>query len=145
MSEHSDTSSMTLLFQDSVGGLEVEDQHCPGSFLPLPRAEGAEIVVNIGDYLQRWSNGKLRSAVHRVVLPQAYLKSTKGRVEDRYSFVYFGKPNRDAKVAAMPEFVDQDHSSKYDNITAWEYVQNKHKHLYAKETQAISSLDEKAF
>lgn len=142
VSEHSDTSVLTLLFQDSIGGLEVEEQHCPGSFVPLPRAERAEIIVNIGDFLQRWSNGKLRSAVHRVVLPQTYLESTKGRIEDRYSIVYFGKPNRDAIVGAMPEFVDQDHSSKYDNVTAWEYIQDKYKYIFAKETQAPSSLQE---
>jgi isopenicillin N synthase-like dioxygenase len=57
MPAHSDWSSITLLFQDECGGLEVEDPHRPGEFMPVTPIEGA-CVVNVGDLLMRWSNGK---------------------------------------------------------------------------------------
>ena len=58
MPAHSDWGSITMLFQDDCGGLEVENQHKPGEFikaLPLKNA----IVMNIGDLLMRWSNGMM--------------------------------------------------------------------------------------
>lgn len=57
MPAHSDWSSITLLFQDDCGGLEIEDPHSPGSFVPATPLEGA-CIVNVGDLLMRWSNGK---------------------------------------------------------------------------------------
>lgn len=56
MPAHSDWSSVTLLFQDECGGLEVEDPRRPGRFVPVAPVEGA-CVVNVGDLLMRWSNG----------------------------------------------------------------------------------------
>lgn len=53
---HTDWSSITLLFQDDCGGLEVEDVNRPGSFVPGTPITNA-IVMNVGDLLQRWSNG----------------------------------------------------------------------------------------
>ena len=60
MPAHSDWGSITMLFQDDCGGLEVENQHKSGEFikaLPLKNA----IVMNIGDLLMRWSNGTHRN------------------------------------------------------------------------------------
>jgi isopenicillin N synthase-like dioxygenase len=56
MPAHSDWSSMTMLFQDDCGGLEVEDPNVPGKFVEAKPVEGA-IVMNIGDLMQHWSNG----------------------------------------------------------------------------------------
>jgi isopenicillin N synthase-like dioxygenase len=53
---HSDWTSITLLFQDDCGGLEVEDVNRPGSFVPATPMKNS-IVMNVGDLLQRWSNG----------------------------------------------------------------------------------------
>lgn len=53
---HTDWSSITLLFQDDCGGLEVEDVSKPGTFIPAEPIKNA-IVVNAGDVLQMWSNG----------------------------------------------------------------------------------------
>ena len=53
---HTDWSSITLLFQDDCGGLEVEDVAHPGTFVPATPIKNA-IVMNVGDLLQRWSNG----------------------------------------------------------------------------------------
>lgn len=57
MPAHSDWGSITMLFQDDCGGLQVEDPNTPGSFVnatPMRRA----LVMNVGDLLMRWSNGE---------------------------------------------------------------------------------------
>jgi isopenicillin N synthase-like dioxygenase len=56
MPAHSDWGSITMLFQDDCGGLEVENKHAPGEFVKVTPLKNA-IVMNIGDLLMRWSNG----------------------------------------------------------------------------------------
>jgi isopenicillin N synthase-like dioxygenase len=46
-----------MLFQDDCGGLEIEDPKTPGKFIPAEPVPGA-MVLNVGDLLMRWSNGK---------------------------------------------------------------------------------------
>jgi isopenicillin N synthase-like dioxygenase len=58
MPAHTDWSSMTMLFQDDCGGLEIEDHSMPGKFLAAKPMEGA-LVMNVGDLLMRWSNGNI--------------------------------------------------------------------------------------
>ena len=58
---HSDWSSITLLFQDDCGGLEVEDISRPGTFVPALPVKNS-IIMNVGDLLMRWSNGMSTSA-----------------------------------------------------------------------------------
>lgn len=61
LSPHTDFDSLTLLFQDECGGLEVQKVGRKGEFFPVQPVEGA-LVLNIGDVLMRWSNGQyLRS------------------------------------------------------------------------------------
>jgi isopenicillin N synthase-like dioxygenase len=57
MPAHSDWGSITLLFQDDCGGLEVENRNAPGTFIEAHPLKDA-IVMNVGDLLMRWSNGK---------------------------------------------------------------------------------------
>jgi isopenicillin N synthase-like dioxygenase len=64
--EHSDYGSITLLFQDSRGGLQVKSPN--GTFVDATPIEGT-CVVNAGDLLARWSNDTIKSTVHRVVEP----------------------------------------------------------------------------
>lgn len=54
---HSDWPSITLLFQDDCGGLQVEDPNNKGTFIDAPPLKDA-IVMNVGDLMMRWSNGK---------------------------------------------------------------------------------------
>lgn len=58
MPAHCDWSSITMLFQDDCGGLEVEDPKNPDNFIPATPVKNA-IVMNVGDLLQMWSNGEL--------------------------------------------------------------------------------------
>lgn len=57
MPAHSDWSTITLLFQDDCGGLEIEDPNQPGKFVPATPMKNA-CVMNVGDLLMRWSNGE---------------------------------------------------------------------------------------
>lgn len=70
---HSDYGSLTLLFQDNVGGLEVQDPST-GEFVSAPPIKDT-IVINVGDLLARWSNDTLRSTLHRVVAPKGMAKT----------------------------------------------------------------------
>jgi len=64
--EHSDYGSITLLFQDSRGGLQVKSPN--GHFVDATPIEGT-VVVNAGDLLARWANDSIKSTIHRVVEP----------------------------------------------------------------------------
>jgi isopenicillin N synthase-like dioxygenase len=126
ISEHTDFGTFTLLFQDSVGGLEIEDQDHYGNFLPIQSDDITEMIVNIGDCLQRWTNDMLRSANHRVTLPPTIRQGDSEIVNHRYSIAYFGKPNREAPVRTMSEFVRSGTKPKYaQEMTMWEYNQVK--------------------
>ena len=58
MDAHSDWGSITMLFQDDCGGLQIENPHQKGVFVDAPPLKDA-IVMNIGDLMMRWSNGQL--------------------------------------------------------------------------------------
>jgi len=59
MPAHTDWSTMTMLFQDDCGGLQVEDPKRPGDFIDVAPIPGT-LVMNVGDLLMRWSNGTSR-------------------------------------------------------------------------------------
>jgi isopenicillin N synthase-like dioxygenase len=67
MPAHSDWGSITLLFQDACGGLQVEapGEEAAGRFVDAVPVEGA-LIVNVGDLLMRWSNGMYGGARARV-------------------------------------------------------------------------------
>lgn len=65
--EHVDFTALTIVRADSAsGGLEVE--LCDGSWSAVPKLPGA-LVVNAGDLLHRWTNGRWKAALHRVACP----------------------------------------------------------------------------
>lgn len=124
--EHSDFGTLTLLLQDSVGGLQVEDQRELGSFIPVESEDVHEVIINVGDCLQRWTNKNLRSANHRVSLPEGKGAHTDEMLAPRYSVAYFGKPDRDVLVDTLVEFERPGIKSEYnDGLTALEYNQLK--------------------
>jgi isopenicillin N synthase-like dioxygenase len=96
---HSDYGSITLLFQDSVGGLEVQSPQ--GTWVRATPIPGS-IVVNAGDLLNRWSNGTIKSTKHRVVQPPAKEGDESDMYPERYSIAYFCNPNFDRVIEALP-------------------------------------------
>ncbi|KIM46332.1 hypothetical protein M413DRAFT_441416 [Hebeloma cylindrosporum] len=115
---HSDYGTLTLLFQDAVGGLEVQNPHS-GEFVPaIPIPD--TIVVNVGDLLARWSNDVLRSTLHRVVAPTAQTISDTARLTPvRQSIAFFCNPNFSAEVSCLPNCGD---IPKYPPVNAGDYI-----------------------
>ena len=132
LSEHTDLGSLTLLFQDSIGGLEVEDQNHDGSFLPLECASRSEMIVNIADSLSRWTNDTLRSANHRVTIPRNMKDQDipDGTVPERLSIGFFGKADPDVSLRPLAEFAPET-STRYDeDITAQKYYHRMQEKTY---------------
>ena len=81
---HTDYGLTTFLFQDSVGGLEICDQN--GNWQDI-EPDKSVVLINSGDLLERWTNGKYRSTLHRVK------PMTHGR--DRFCLLYTSPSPRD--------------------------------------------------
>ena len=112
--EHEDINLITLLVGASAEGLEV--LHRDGTWIkakPLPH----QIVVNVGDMLQRFTNNKLRSTTHRVVNPPKELWGT-----PRYSVPFFLHPQSAMPLNCLESCVDSEHPKQYEDITAGQYL-----------------------
>ena len=128
---HTDYGVLTLLFQDGNGGLEVQDRSAPGiKFLPVSAEDQYELVVNVADTLQRWTNGALPAGLHQVTIPAAYQSVASGKLPERYSVAYFMKGNRQDTVGSLAEFVSEKNPAMYPNITAIDYHKQRHAVLY---------------
>lgn len=110
---HTDFGSITILFQDQVGGLQVENPGKPGEFLDVKPIDNT-VVVNVGDLLMRWSNDTLRSTLHRVGRPNAT-----GILPPRYSIPYFCGPDPKALIQSLPGYESE---SKYEPVYADDYI-----------------------
>ncbi|MBP5974251.1 isopenicillin N synthase family oxygenase [Brasilonema sp. CT11] len=111
--EHSDYGSITLLFQDEVGGLEVRT--ASGKWIaaaPIPDT----IVVNTGDLMERWTNHVFCSTKHRVMIPNDDTLN-----QSRYSVAFFCHPNDDTEIVCL-ESCQRDKSPIYPPILAGEYL-----------------------
>jgi len=117
---HSDYGTLALLFQDNVGGLEVENPHTK-QFQPAKPIPGT-IVVNTGDLLARWSNDILRSTLHRVVAPSTESANTDGMTPLRQSIAFFCSPDGGARISCLPNCHWPGYEAKYDPITTEEYI-----------------------
>lgn len=121
IAEHTDFGTITMLFQDSVGGLQVEDQTQEGLFRDIESAGPTEMILNIGDSLQRLTNDTFRAACHRVTYPPAIKTNDDVFIPERYSIAYFAKPNRNASLLPLREFITEATPCRYDDVTAWEW------------------------
>ncbi|WP_407900500.1 isopenicillin N synthase family dioxygenase [Scytonema sp. NUACC26] len=111
--EHSDYGSITLLFQDEVGGLEV--QTATGEWIAAQTIPGT-VIVNTGDLMARWTNHVFCSTKHRVMVPND------GRVkQSRYSVAFFCHPNDDTEIACL-ESCRKESLPIYPPIKAGEYL-----------------------
>ncbi|OCT44996.1 hypothetical protein CLCR_05967 [Cladophialophora carrionii] len=122
--EHSDYGSITLLFQDEIGGLEVKSPK--GTWVRATPIPGT-IVVNAGDLLQRWSNDIIRSTNHRVIQPPPKDAGSDDDDADalvpaRYSIAYFCNPNFDRFIEALPGTWDPAAKPKYPGINSGDYL-----------------------
>jgi isopenicillin N synthase-like dioxygenase len=110
---HTDWGSLTILYQDDRGGLQVEQKdrgwqdvpYVPGSF-----------VINLGDLMAEWTSGRWVSTMHRV-LPAPYPATTRHRI----SLAFFHQPNYDAVIEPIFDLA-QGASARSVPVTSGEWI-----------------------
>ena len=115
--EHGDINLITLLMGASASGLEVQNKQ--GDWIPVT-ALPEQLVINVGDMLQRLTNNKLRSTIHRVVNPEE-----KDWGKSRYSIPFFTHPGGNMQLNCLSECVTKNNPKSYDDITAGEYLKER--------------------
>ncbi|KAI1372928.1 Clavaminate synthase-like protein [Hypoxylon crocopeplum] len=123
MPAHSDWGTITMLFQDDCGGLQVEHPNEPGHFVDATPMKNA-MVMNVGDLLMRWSNDFMKSTLHRVTLPPVQDElQTDGRLmtRPRYSIPYFVSPDPTAVIECLSVCTDEKHPVKYEPVVQEDY------------------------
>lgn len=111
---HEDINTITLLLGAEEAGLELLDRD--GRWLPVKPKEG-ELAVNVGDMLQRLTNGVLKSTTHRVVNP-----APERRGHSRYSMPFFLHFRPDFLIEPLPGCVSADRPPQWEPITAHDYL-----------------------
>lgn len=115
--EHGDINLITLLMGASADGLQVLRRD--GQWIPIT-ALPDQIVVNVGDMLQRLTNGVLRSTIHRVVNPPREKMNT-----SRYSIPFFMHPRSEMSLAALEHCITPDNPKHEADITAGEFLNER--------------------
>jgi len=115
--EHGDINLITLLMGASADGLQVLRRD--GEWIPIT-ALPEQIIVNVGDMLDRLTNHKLKSTIHRVVNPPRELMTT-----SRFSIPFFMHPRSEMDLSCLENCVDEDHPKKYKDITAGEFLEQR--------------------
>uniref|UniRef100_A0A803NXH0 Fe2OG dioxygenase domain-containing protein n=1 Tax=Cannabis sativa TaxID=3483 RepID=A0A803NXH0_CANSA len=107
---HTDMSCVTIVYQDKIGGLQVRSKE--GKWMDISPCEGT-LLVNIGDMLQAWSNEKLRSSAHRVVLR---------RPQNRFSIAFFWCFEDDKVILAPNDVVGKENKRIYNPFVCLDYL-----------------------
>ncbi len=114
---HGDINLITLLMGASAGGLQVLKKN--GEWIEAKPEEG-NLVINVGDMLERHTNNKLRSTIHRVVNPPKEQWGT-----PRYSIPFFMHPRSEMKLDCLKACIDENHPKSYDDIAAGDFLQQR--------------------
>jgi len=114
---HEDINAITLLLGAEEAGLELLTRD--RRWIPVSPRPG-ELVINIGDMLQRLTNGKLRSTTHRVVNPAPDRAS-----KARYSMPFFLHFRSDFLIDPLKETIAAGEQPKWPPITANDYLQER--------------------
>ena len=130
---HTDHGIVTILWQDSLGGLEVIGKD--GEWMPVTPLRGS-YVINIGELMKRWSNGRFKATVHRVVHLQD---------KSRYSMPLFCNPNFRTIVDPRDLGVSEA-DAKYEPVMSGDFLLGRFKatrKLWGAEDKAVVSNDDK--
>ena len=115
---HTDYGTVTLLYQDDVGGLEVkgtDGKWHQAKYIP------DTVIINTGDLMSRWTNEKYRSTLHRVrARTQQEAKAT-----DRYSIAFFTDPDNNTPISVLPNCQSPSNPAKFKDTTAGEHIKER--------------------
>lgn len=110
---HSDWGMLTILATDGSPGLQI---HTHGVWEDVPCVPGT-FIINLGDMLERWTNGRFKSTVHRVVTKTA---------KDRYSCAFFWEPTFTTRVECLPSCCSADNPPRFPPTTSGQYLLDKY-------------------
>ena len=116
---HSDYGMVTLLLTDENPGLQIYTQQ--GEWVDVPPRPHA-FVVNLGDMLERWTNGMFRSTRHRVLT---------NADSERYSIPFFYEPSFDTQVTCLDVCCSEDNPPKWPPTTSGQHLLDKYKETHA--------------
>ena len=115
--QHEDINLITLLVGASAGGLQLQNKE--GKWLDISPEED-ELVVNVGDMLQRLTNNYLKSTTHRVINPPKELWHL-----PRLSIPFFLHPKPDMDLTCLEQCITEDRPKAYSDMTAGEYLDER--------------------
>lgn len=115
--QHEDINLITLLVGASADGLQILTKQ--GNWVPVTSLPD-QIVVNVGDMLQRLTNNKLRSTTHRVINPPREFWHT-----SRFSIPFFLHPKSSMSLTCLESCINQEHPLAYEDCTAGEYLDER--------------------
>lgn len=118
---HGDINLITLLMGASAEGLEVLRRD--GKWIAIT-ALPDQIVVNVGDMLDRLTNHKLKSTIHRVVNPPREKMGT-----SRFSIPFFMHPRAAMDLTSLENCVTSEYPKMYVNMTAGEFLDERLREL----------------
>lgn len=111
---HTDWGAVTVLAQDDAGSLQVRAKD--GTWVDVPSVPGA-FVINVGDLLQRWTNDRYVSTMHRVI-------GVPGR--SRYSVACFFDLDHDALIECLPTCTGPDDPPRHPPVLAGEHLRERY-------------------
>ncbi|GGW96542.1 isopenicillin N synthase-like dioxygenase [Salegentibacter mishustinae] len=114
---HGDINLITLLMGASTGGLQVLRKD--GEWIDAVPQED-ELVINVGDMLERHTNNKLRSTIHRVINPPKDQWD-----KPRYSIPFFMHPRSEMRLDCLEECIDEENPKQYEDITAGDFLHQR--------------------
>lgn len=115
--EHGDINLITLLMGASADGLQVLRRD--GKWIPIT-ALPDQLVVNVGDMLDRLTNNKLKSTIHRVVNPPKELMKN-----SRFSIPFFMHPRSEMNLSCLQNCVSESNPKKYSDISAGDFLNER--------------------
>jgi isopenicillin N synthase-like dioxygenase len=119
--EHGDINLITLLMGASADGLQVLRKD--GKWIPIT-ALPEQLVVNVGDMLERLTNKKLKSTIHRVVNPPREMMHT-----SRYSIPFFMHPRSEMDLTCLESCIDDNNPKQFEDTIAGEFLEERLREL----------------
>ena len=118
---HGDINLITLLMGASAEGLEV--LRLDGKWIPVT-ALPDQIIINVGDMLDRLTNHKLKSTIHRVVNPPREKMKT-----SRFSIPFFMHARPETDLTCLESCIDVNNPRRYENMTAGQFLDERLREL----------------
>jgi isopenicillin N synthase-like dioxygenase len=110
---HTDYGCLTILAQDPNGGLQV--RNAAGDWISAPPVPGT-FVINLGDQMARWTNGRFAATPHRVI-------NTSGK--ERYSMPFFFDPNFETWIDPLESCVTEERPALFQRVQAGPYLMSR--------------------